>query len=785
MKATIYHFSAIFMLLASGSLPAAPAGKSAHIGYVFPAGGRQGTSVVVRIGGENVYGSKTALVSGSGVVAEVIDSRDPNEGQMDPRKKNKKKNEAAIDELISVKVTIAADAEPGARDLCLATTNEISNKLVFQVGQLPEVLEHEPNNKPAGATQLPSLPVLVQGQILPGDVDEFKFSARKGQRLVVEVAARALLPYIADGVPGWFQAIIALHDASGHEVAVADDFRFSQDPVLFFNVPEDGDYLLSIRDTLYRGREDFVYRMRIGELPFITGVFPMGGQLASTQAVVRLSGVNLPCEWLRVAVDSMVPPCRYLAVTNNGLLSNSALFTVGDVPEVVETKPSLKAAKARTVELPVIVNACLRAPGERHYYRFHGKRDDRLCVEVLARRLGSPLDSRVMLLNHRGRKLAENDDVKDRGEGYLTHQSDSALAFTLPEEDTYTVVISDTQGRGGEDYAYRLYVGAPRPDFDLRITPAAVMMAQGGSAMVTIHAIRRNGFSGEIGLSLQDPADDLTIDGAIIPAGMDKMTATLTSRGRTSGHLVPKILGTAVMDGRIVTRQALPSENLMQAFLYQHLYPFQEETVLVSPGIAPFSLIPVMPTNGILDLSVGRSVEIPVRVRRSPDYHGAVRLQLVDGPKGVTFGNTVIPPKKDTVRVSIKAESRTETNRQGNLVFSGTMQVEREATPEELSRMAARAAREKESRESAAVPSNTAARAAGSTNVQAAVGGSANWAPVVLNAALTNGPAKPVKVNRPLTLLAPAVAFRITGNPEVRQQESGPDPVSTGKRRNP
>jgi len=266
---------------------------------------------------------------------------------------------------------------------------------------------------------------------------------------------------------------------------------------------------------------------------------------------------------------------------------------------------------------------------------------------------------------------------------------------------------------------------------------------------------------------LQDPAGDLTLDGAIIPAGMDKMTVTLTSGGRTSGHLAPQVLGTAVIGGKTVTRQALPAENLMQAFLYQHLYPFQEETVLISPGSAPFSLTPVVPTNGIVTLPVGRGVEIPVRVKRSPGYHGAVRLQLVDGPKGVTFGNAVIPPKKDSVRVVIKAESLTETNRQGNLVFTGTMQVEREATPEEVSRMAARAAREKESRESAGIATNTPAKAAGTTNRM----------PAVATAASTNAPAKPVMVNRPVTLLAPAVAYRIVESPILKPPD--PKPATT------
>ena len=44
---------------------------------------------------------------------------------------------------------------------------------------------------------------------------------------------------------------------------------------------------------MYRGREDFIYRMTIGELPFVTGIFPLGGRLGE-KTTVALTGWNLP-----------------------------------------------------------------------------------------------------------------------------------------------------------------------------------------------------------------------------------------------------------------------------------------------------------------------------------------------------------------------------------------------------------------------------------------------------------------------------------------------------------
>ena len=96
----------------------------------------------------------------------------------------------------------------------------------------------------------------MNGQIAAGEVNRYRFQASKGQRLVISAKARELVPYVADGVPGWFQAVLRLCDANGKEVAYNDDFRFNPDPVIYFEVPEDGEYRADHqRGALSRPRE--------------------------------------------------------------------------------------------------------------------------------------------------------------------------------------------------------------------------------------------------------------------------------------------------------------------------------------------------------------------------------------------------------------------------------------------------------------------------------------------------------------------------------------------------
>ena len=51
--------------------------SSPHVGYVFPAGGRQGSTVEVKLGGHYLDGATAVQVSGSGVQAKVLGQTKP------------------------------------------------------------------------------------------------------------------------------------------------------------------------------------------------------------------------------------------------------------------------------------------------------------------------------------------------------------------------------------------------------------------------------------------------------------------------------------------------------------------------------------------------------------------------------------------------------------------------------------------------------------------------------------------------------------------------------------
>lgn len=619
--------AAALLLAAVAALAPAPAAsqnpqRGPRIGYVYPAGGRRGTTFEVAVGGQFLDGVRAALFSGRGVEASVREhTKPPSPKEVAawrerlkalaekraaamrapatpgaPRWSGEEEKELselrarvqsfqgrppnpAISETARLEVRIAADADLGGRELRLLAAGGLTNPVEFRVGALPELREEAPAARES-ATRI-ALPAVANGQILPGDADRFRFAARKGERLVFAVEARRLVPYLADAVPGWFQAVLSLYDGEGREVAYADDYRFDPDPVLFFEVPSDGEYELEIRDALYRGREDFAYRIAAGAIPFIEGIFPLGARTGAP-AEVEVRGWNLPCDRLGLSPPAGEPAVAFVSAGAGDAVSNRVPFEWGDLPEIREEEPTGDGSGSLALELPAVVNGRIERPGDRDEFRFEGRAGSEIVAEIRARRLGSPLDSALRLLDPEGREIAANDDAEDRGAGLVTHHADSYLALKLPSDGRYRVLVADAQGKGGPDFAYRLRLGPPRPEYELRIAPSSVSVRPGRRAALRAVAIRRDGFSGEIRLELEGAPPGFALAGARIPAGEVEARVELAAPPRAAGRVVSVgIIGRAEIGGREIARRAVPADAKTQAFAYEHLVPARELLVAV------------------------------------------------------------------------------------------------------------------------------------------------------------------------------------------------------------
>jgi hypothetical protein len=156
--------------LAAGSSPARGQPlNSPHAGFTYPAGGRQGTTVQVVVGGRNLAGASGAVFTARGLRAEIAGYDKPltqreiqdlrekaqemQKSAMTPELRRqlaeirdrigdslRRNANPALSEAVTLAITIDADVEPGPWQLRLVTPLGLTNPVAFSVGQLPEVL---------------------------------------------------------------------------------------------------------------------------------------------------------------------------------------------------------------------------------------------------------------------------------------------------------------------------------------------------------------------------------------------------------------------------------------------------------------------------------------------------------------------------------------------------------------------------------------------------------------------------------------------------------------------
>ena len=568
-----------------------------------------------------------------------------------------------LSEMVLIEITVDADAAPGKRQLRLRTSTALTNPMVFEVGVLPEIRELEPNDREAypSLPNMPKLvslpsdkpletPVLLNGQIMPGDVDRFRFRARQGQRLVIETHARGLIPYLADAVPGWFQATVALYDAGGREVAFADDYHFNPDPVLFYRIPRAGDYELEIRDSIYRGREDFVYRVAVGEQPYVTQAYPLGGR-AGVNTVAAVTGWNLSEDRLPLDTEPGGDPIREATYYEGKKCSNPVTYAVDTLDECNETESNDTVKDAQLIELPKIINGRIDKPGDVDVFQFRARPGERIVAEVYGRRLNSQLDSLLRLTDASGNVLELNDDYMLKEEhlhtnmmGLTTHHADSYLMTEVPNAGIYCVHLADSQNHGGDAFGYRLRVAVAEGDFALRVAPSSVSVSAGGIAAISVYALRKDGYDGQIEVVLKDPPAGFKLEGGLIPAGRDSVRMILRAPAKAAAGPIPmQFEGRIRVGGEVLSRTAVAADDVMQAFLYRHLVPAEEFLVLVQKGrwgAPPVTLMGGSPVR----IPAGGSRRVTLKTSRSQALR-QIKLALNKPPEGLTLNGVEVVPR--------------------------------------------------------------------------------------------------------------------------------------------
>jgi len=112
------------------------------------------------------------------------------------------------------------------------------------------VEESERGAKPQAVT----VPVCVTGRVVTDNA--WKFGAKKGEKLALRATARAI------GSP--LDVVLKITDAAGKTLQEVDDaVQGDADVVMEFTPPEDGEYVVTIRDRYAHGGPEYLYALTI------------------------------------------------------------------------------------------------------------------------------------------------------------------------------------------------------------------------------------------------------------------------------------------------------------------------------------------------------------------------------------------------------------------------------------------------------------------------------------------------------------------------------------------
>ena len=602
---------------------------------ISPPGGQRGTAVTVTLRDDNIASFQELITYQPGLSLSDL-------------KVNEKDNKLA-----TATLHIAPDAPLGEHSIRIRTAYDISYLRSFWIGPFPSVKSVESVENP-NPLQRVELNTTVEGTITLEDVDMFAVSLKKGQRLSVEAEAMRLGRVL-------FDAYISVLDPKNSEIASCDDSTFLKtDPFVSFIAPEDGDYRIVIREAAYEGGETSEYRLHIGTFPRPIAVFPPGGKPGETLDLTFLGDPTGPFVQT-VTLPSLASPDFAIHPVQNGETAPSP------VPFIISPlEHSTQAANNTGLDLahpfppiPSAVDGILDATNPQRWFRFTATKGQNLDIRVIARSLGSPLDSVLSVRDAKYKSLADNDDDQ--------LSPDSVIKWTCPEDGTYYLLLRDQLGRTGPDFTFRIEIENRRP-----VISASLPVAERNeSQREKFFAIPRgNRSAAVIQLKRENTACDIAFETAGLPPGI-RMIAPPVPKSLTSFPVVFEAapdapLGSSLQAFTIRATGENAPENLTTALsdtvhhievnnegTYHSFSSDRIPTAVTEP--APFSIELTPPAVPIVR---NGKLMLRMQVTRSGDFKGNVTAKFPWFPPGITGPVTVeIPPDKTEAEYELNASA--------------------------------------------------------------------------------------------------------------------------------
>lgn len=582
------------------------------------------------------------------------------------------------------KLTVAAEVPPGTYDVRAVGRFGVTNPRLFSVTHgLQEVNEVEPNNSPEKA-QAVTVNSVVNGQSDGNNQDLYRLPLKQGQRVIIDCLSARLDTEM--------DPELTLYNSAGQQLQSNRNY-YGRDPMLDFQAPADGEFVIKVTDLTYRG--GFPYRLVISDRPHIENIFPRAIQAGQTVELTVL-GQNLgpgaqPSPWkvddhrlemLKLSATgptnisptglyrfvenatqhSVLPTaatCTLVGEQITPLNANAQILMVTENPTSVEVEPNDTREQAMPLSLPAIVSARFDRPRDVDWYSF--ETDDKggsYGFDVYCERIAGRADPYLEVTDEKGNSVGRLDDFGHRISSFDGHLRDPSGTINLAPKTRYRVMVGEAYGYGGARYQYVLSVRKPQPDFFVGAMMSSNNMSgttvwQGGAEHLDIIVHAKDGFSDSIAISAEG-----------LPPGLHAGPLTITNNQR--GTLVLwtddnapvwtgpiKLFATAKVGDAILRREV---RSYCRVFNQVGSRETQSLVVAIRER-SPFSLS-IEPDR--ISVEAGQKTEVKLRlVRHWPDFKNAVNFQPLNFPGQFQLGNGTIGADQAESTLSIMVQGGT------------------------------------------------------------------------------------------------------------------------------
>lgn len=495
--ASVLHPTSSGVFPTRGSLWAQPVpSRDPASTHIFPAGGRRGSVVKVRVGAECLPPRAKLRLWGTGISAPPVLGEQTTGAYAPSPRRAPTEMPISYPKEWSSEIRIGEDARLGAILWTLTCSQGGTGARPFVVGDLPELIEQENNSRLERAERV-QLPVTINGQICgERDLDYFLFSAKAGSVVVCDTLAGRLGSAL--------DPAIEILDSEGRALE-SEEVRIGSDPVVAFRAPATDDYFLMVSNLSFHGSPKHVYRINVSTAPYVPYAFPPIGRAGDRRKVTfyALSGVSTP----RVITETVEFP--HLTIGSNseghsgefqyrGNLStiSPVALSVTDLPHVVEAESNDPEPDAMKVHAPVVISGQFLNARDEDWYRFAAEKNKTYSVVCRAHPRGFETLPVVSLVDPDGKVLQEVTSVE-------TSDQVCRLEWRAPASGEYRLRVRDLQYgiRGGPQFIYELVLREARANFALKLTADFLSVVQGEKREVEVKVERYGGLESEIELA--------------------------------------------------------------------------------------------------------------------------------------------------------------------------------------------------------------------------------------------------------------------------------------------